>query len=265
MAETPQNWLLLLSYEGTSYHGWQIQPQCNTIEGELEKAILRLTQESVKVLGAGRTDAGVHALNQTASFCSNASFTAAQWQRALNSLLPSSIVVKHVLSVPETFHARHSAVGKRYRYLIYNRPYPSPFACHSSWWIPRALDLSAMRQAASFLLGEHDFSSFRAASCSSPSPRKQMRSITITEIQAPYASLSVELEANSFLQHMVRIITGTLVEAGLKKRTPESMQMLLEAKDRTQGGMTAPACGLYVLEVQYPEGELEWPTQVIDI
>lgn len=260
-----QHWLLLLSYDGTNYHGWQIQPRHNTIEAELEKAIYRLTGEVVKVFGAGRTDAGVHALNQTASFASQSPFTQHKWRQALNSVLPSDIVVKCILSVPATFHARHSALGKRYRYLINNKPYPSPFATVRSWWIRQPLDVDAMMKAASFLIGEHDFSAFRASQCSSPSPVKQLRKITITPNHNNYASLCIDVEANSFLQHMVRIIVGTLVEVGLHKIRPNDIPAILENRDRKKSGKTAPPHGLYVLQVLYHQDEVQWPEGVVDL
>ncbi|MBF0349917.1 MAG: tRNA pseudouridine(38-40) synthase TruA [SAR324 cluster bacterium] len=259
-----QNWLLLLSYEGTAYHGWQVQPTQRTIEGELESAIFEITREHVKVLGAGRTDAGVHALNQTASFQSNSSFTAEKWFKALNSVLPKDIVVKHVLPVDPAFHARYNARGKRYRYLLTNGSWQSPFARSHSWWIRNPLNLEKMRTAASFLLGTHDFSSFRASGCSSPSPIKDMREILIHPVTSPLGNLCLEIEASSFLQHMVRILTGTLVDVGMEKRDPEEIPLLLEAKDRTKSGKTAPAHGLYVLKVHYDPEEVLWPPGVLD-
>ena len=257
--------MLLLSYDGSAYHGWQVQKSHHTIEAELEQALATLTQQTTKVLGAGRTDAGVHALNQTANFFSAAPFTADKWRAALNGVLPSDLVVKHVLSVPDEFHARHSAIAKRYRYLIYNKPYPSPFANPYSWWVRRPLNLEAMREAATHLLGSHDFSAFRASRCSSPSPVKHLQELEIQPITTSSATLSLEVQANSFLQYMVRIIVGTLVDVGLESYPPDRLKTILESRDRRQSGKTAPAHGLYVLQVVYGDPHVEWPSHVIDL
>ena len=261
-----QNWLLLLSYEGTCYHGWQVQHNSPTIEDTLEQAVKRLTGESVKVHGAGRTDSGVHALNFTANFKAIAENikTAEKWRVALNAVLPADIVVKYAQTVAADFHARHSAVGKRYRYLIFNLPYQSPFSRSQSWWISSDLDIELMRKAADKLIGKHDFSAFRAASCISPSPVKDLREIVITNTRSRYSTLKIEMEANSFLQHMVRIITGTLVEVGQGRKSIEDVAQALEKGQRKQAGKTAPGHGLYSLSVIYPEGMIEWPLEVID-
>lgn len=251
-----KNWLLLLSYNGWNYHGWQIQPKHETIESELEKAINTLTGEKIKVYGAGRTDAKVHALNQTANFYTDSKFSAEKWQQALNGLLPSEIVVKCVLPVPLKFHARHNATGKRYSYLINNYQYPSPFGLNLCWWIHRELDWDSMAKAAGFLIGEHDFSSFRASGCSSPSPVKKINEIVIKPTENHFATHSIEIEGNSFLQHMVRIIVGTLVDVGEKRKKPEDVEKILQSKDRTKSGRTAPAHGLYVLKVHYKDEEI---------
>ncbi len=259
-----QNWLLLLAYDGFHYYGWQIQSIHPTIEGELEKAIETLTGQSVDVCGAGRTDAKVHALNQTANFISSARFPAEKWRLALNAVTPDDIVVKHVLPVPSSFHARHSATGKRYRYLIHNKAFPTPFGSHYSWWVRYPLDLEAMRKAAKYLVGEHDFSAFRSSQCSAPSPVKYIRQISIHVMKSSMANLRIEVEANGFLQHMVRIIVGTLVEVGQNRRYPENVLELLRGKDRRKSGKTAPPYGLYVLEVLYEGHEIHWPAEALD-
>lgn len=255
---------MLLAYDGINYHGWQIQKKDPSIEEELEQAILKLTGIETPVCGAGRTDAKVHAFNQTASFQSPASFNAERWRLALNAVLPQDICVKSVLSVPLDFHARHSAIGKRYRYLIYNKPYTSPFARYHSWWVKRALNLQAMEEAAQHFLGEHDFSAMRASQCSSPSAIKTLRDIQINPIQSPLATLSIEVEANSFLQHMVRIIVGTLVAVGEGRISPQAIPQILASQDRQKSGKTAPPYGLYVLKVFYPD-VIQWPSDVVDI
>ena len=261
-----QNWLLLLTYDGTCYHGWQVQPDSPTIEDKLEQAVKSLTGESVKVHGAGRTDSGVHALNFTANFKSSAENfkTPEKWRIALNAVLPADIVVKYAQIVSPEFHARHSAIGKRYRYLIYNLPYRAVFSRNQSWWVNQKLDIKRMEEAADVLIGEHDFSAFRAASCSSPNPVKNMREILITKKLLSNSTLQIEIEANSFLQHMVRIITGTLVEVGQGRKNIDDVAEALKSCNRKLAGITAPAQGLYSLNVIYPQGMIKWPLEVID-
>ena len=258
------NWLLLLSYDGTNYNGWQVQPNQPTIEGTLEEALLRLTGNIVKVHGSGRTDAGVHGLNQAATFSVVSGFSPEKWRLALNGVLPDDLVVKHVQQVPAAFHARHSSIGKRYRYLVCNLPYRSPFSRNKSWWVRKPLDLDAMREAASELTGRNDFSAFRAAGCSSPNPVKDLREILCDVKPWLHANLCLETEADSFLQHMVRIIVGTLVQVGTGKLKPQQMKGILESRDRVQAGPTAPAHGLYALCVRYPEGTVSWPEEVMN-
>lgn len=258
-----KNWLLLLSYDGFNYHGWQIQKHQNTIEAELESAVFKLTGKETAVCGAGRTDSKVHALNQTANFLTETNFTADKWRNALNGVLPSDISVKSALSIPLSFHARHSALGKRYRYLIFNKPFSSPFANHYSWWVRKPLDVDAMSSAIPYFIGEHDFSAFRSSQCSSPSPLKTLRDLTIRYINTPNANICIEVEANSFLQHMVRIIVGTLVAIGEHKILPQDIPHILKSKDRQKSGKTAPPYGLYVLKVYYPDF-IQWPADVFD-
>ena len=261
-----QNWLLLLTYEGTCYHGWQVQPNSPTIEETLEQAVKRLTGETVKVHGAGRTDSGVHALNFTANFTAKAENfkTAEKWRVSLNAVLPPDIVVKYAQTVAADFHARHSAVGKRYRYLISNLPYKPPFSLNQSWWVSQDLDIDLMCEAADLLVGKHDFSAFRAASCSSQSSVKDLRVIEIFEVRSRQSTLQIEMEANSFLQHMVRIIAGTLVEVGRGYKSVKDVAKALECGLRKQAGITAPPQELYSLSVIYPEGMIEWPLEVLD-
>ncbi|MBQ31215.1 MAG: tRNA pseudouridine(38-40) synthase TruA [Deltaproteobacteria bacterium] len=258
-----QNWLILLAYSGTCYRGWQIQPHDPTIEGLLEHALLELTGQSVKVHGAGRTDAGVHALNYPASFQLDTCFSAEKWRGALNSKLPEDVVVKHVQPMPLEFHARHSAVGKHYRYLIHNCPYADPFGPNSAWWVRRSLDVAAMREAATRLVGIHDFSAFRSVRCASPNPVKELRELQVELDPSQPGRLWIEAEANSFLQHMVRILAGTLVDVGLGKLSPEEVGAILKNRDRTLGGKTAPPHGLYMLRTIYPDGLVEWPPDVL--
>jgi len=261
-----QNCILLLTYDGACYHGWQVQPDSPTIQDTLEKAIQRLTGETVKVHGVGRTDSGVHALNYTANFNSRSKKinTTEKWCRALNAVLPDDIVVKSVQTVSADFHARHNAIGKRYRYLISNRSYHSPFTNNKSWQVGQNLDIDLMKQAAKVLIGKHDFSAFRSSNCSSPNTVKDIREIYIGKSNFQNSILQIEIEANSFLQHMVRIITGTLVEVGKARKSCDDVEKALNKGDRNLAGRTAPAHGLYFLKVIYPDGLVSWPPEVID-
>ena len=261
-----QNWLLLLTFDGACYHGWQVQPDFPTIQATLEKAIQRLTGETVRVNGAGRTDSGVHALNYTANFnlTSNNINTTEKWCSALNAVLPDDIVVKSVKTVSADFHARHSAIGKRYRYLISNHSYHSPFTKNKSWQVGQILDVDLMKKIAEILIGGHDFSAFRSSNCSSPNTVKDIREISIRKSHFQKSILQIEIEANSFLQHMVRIITGTLVEAGKGRISCTDVEKALNKGDRNLAGCTAPAYGLYSLKVIYPDGLVSWPPEVID-
>lgn len=240
--------MLRVSYDGTNYHGWQIQPGQRTVQGVLENCLARLTGGFEKLIASGRTDAGAHALDQVVNFYTSSSLTPAIIGRALNSLLPRDIVVREAISASEGFHARYSAKSKLYLYLILNRPYPSPFYSRYSWYISYPLDINKMEEAASFLRGTHDFSSFRAASCNA---RTSIRHLYRLELERRDSFLLFWVEANAFLQHMVRNIVGTLVEVGRKKYEPEYVEEVLRAKDRTKAGPTAPAQGLFLYRVDY--------------
>ncbi len=216
--------------------------------------------------GAGRTDSGVHALNYTANFnlTSKNINTTEKWCSALNAVLPDDIVVKSVKTVSADFHARHSAIGKRYRYLISNHSYHSPFTNNKSWLVGQILDIDLMKQAAEVVIGRHDFSAFRSSNCRSPNTVKDIREISIGKSNFQNSILQIEIEANSFLQHMVRIIIGTLVEAGQDRISCDDVEKALNKGDRNLAGRTAPAFGLYSLKVIYPEGLVSWPPEVID-
>ncbi|MBI4715480.1 MAG: tRNA pseudouridine(38-40) synthase TruA, partial [Nitrospirae bacterium] len=193
---------LLLEYDGTRYHGWQKQPRLSTVQGILEEAVSRITGEATQVVGAGRTDAGVHALGQAAHFKTRRILQESAWVRALNSLLPKDIVVFQAEYVPNDFHARYSAVSKIYEYRILNQPLPSAFLKDTAWHIPHPdpLHLELMREAAGTLLGTHDFSSFRAAECGAKNPIRTLQRLDIIR-GSPLITLTFEAEA--FLHHMV--------------------------------------------------------------
>lgn len=271
----PRNIRLRLAYDGTNYSGWQIQPERVTIQGCLEQAILNLTGEKASVLSAGRTDAGVHALGQVASFLTQSRIPAHKWRPALQTQLPEDIVILESDEVPLEFHATFSAVSKRYRYVILNRLVPDPFVRKYSWKIGQELDLEAMRTAAQFLLGKHDFRSFESHWPNKATSVRTVHELTIERragwsLFSPTAKtgpaldesagefICLEIEADGFLYNMVRTITGTLVNVGRGSWSPEEVRRVLEAQDRKIAGGTAPACGLFMMQVNYNEANLAY-------
>ncbi|HEX7056234.1 MAG TPA: tRNA pseudouridine(38-40) synthase TruA [Bacilli bacterium] len=251
-----RNLLLVISYDGTTYNGFQTQPGNNTIQDKLEAAICRLTGERVRVSGSGRTDAGVHAKGQTVSFFTNARIPAENWPFALNSLLPGDIVVKHAKEVAHDFDARRSAKRKTYRYSILVSRYPNVFARGQVLHHPRPLAPEKMEKALEALRGEHDFTSF----CSIKTKvNSHIRTIYDTNLVVEHDPLAGEdarlihiyMTGNGFLYNMVRIIVGTLLEIGEGKKQVADMERILAAKDRQQAGPTAPAHGLMLWSVEY--------------
>lgn len=275
-----RNIRLVLSYDGTNYAGWQIQPSLPTVQGVLEEAIHGLTGESIRVLSAGRTDSGVHAIGQVASFFTSSPIPPEKWRPALQSQLPPEIVIRSSDEVPPEFHATFSAVSKRYRYIIHNSIVDDPFTHRYSWRISQPLDAPAMHTAAQVLVGKHDFRSFES---DWPNKATSVRTVTHLSIRRssgwelwselppcpghdespgpspaedspaenmPYVFL--EIEADGFLYNMVRAITGTLVNVGRGTWTKEDVQHVLQSQDRNVAGATAPACGLFLVRVNYP-------------
>jgi tRNA pseudouridine38-40 synthase len=239
---------LTVEYDGTNYHGWQIQPNCESIQAVLERAVSTFLGTSTRVSGSGRTDAGVHALGQVVSFSTEKDSTPHRIRRALNALTPQDITIKEIEIVSDAFDPRRDARSRVYEYRILNRPTPSPFYLKLAWYLHDPLDVEAMRRAISCLPGEHDFSSFRAAGCDAAHP---VRKVYRAAIDQRGELLVFTIEATAFLRHMVRNIVGTLVEVGRGERSPEGFRELLAARDRTKGGDTAPAHGLFLLEVTY--------------
>ena len=240
---------LTIEYDGTRYLGWQVQPEGSTLQGVLEEKLCSLTGEKIDLLGSGRTDAGVHALGQVAHFETKSQLDAQTIQRALNSLLPSDIVIQKVEEVNEGFHARKQSKSKTYEYRILNRNIRSAFHWGYAWHIPQRLNIREMNKATRSLMGEHDFSSFQSVG----SPKKTaVRKVTRAEWKRSRDSLlRFEIEANGFLKQMVRAIVGTLVEVGKRKITLEQFQEILDSRDRKKAGPTAPAHGLFLKEVKY--------------
>jgi tRNA pseudouridine38-40 synthase len=239
---------LIVEYEGTEYHGWQVQPGLDTIQGRLETALARLAGAPVRVMGAGRTDAGVHALGQVASCTAAWRLDDATLRRALNALLPRDIVVRDLATAPPEFDARRSARSKTYRYTLLRQPTRSPVHARTSLHVPHALDLAAMVEAGRDLLGTHDFSAFRAGTCAAATP---VRTVTRAAWRTDGSLWHFEIDGNAFLQHMVRIIVGTLLEVGRGARRPADLAEVLASRDRRRAGKTAAPQGLCLVTVDY--------------
>ncbi len=244
----PARYKLVLEYAGTAYHGWQVQPGLPTVQGRLQEALSRIVDASVEVTGAGRTDAGVHACGQVASFTAQSRLEGDALRRALNALLPRDIVVRSVERAAPDFDARRSARAKRYRYTILRREYPSAWHGWHSLYVPITLDAAAMAEAAQALVGTHDFSAFRAGSCTASSP---VRTILRAEWRSEGDFWHFEVTGDAFLQHMVRILVGTCLEIGRRKRPPAAMAEILASRDRRRAGKTAPPQGLCLMSVEY--------------
>ena len=239
---------LVLEYDGSALHGWQRQPNGATVQQHLEEALSKLFAHEVKVIGASRTDAGVHARGQVAAFRTERTIPLHGIRRALNAMLPDSIAVREADEVDEAFHPRFSATGKHYRYTILVARDRSPRWRDRAWHHPQALDLVAMREAAAHLVGEHDFAAFRASGCAAKTSVRWVYSIDLGPTDE---TLIVDVRGNAFLRNMVRIIVGTLADVGVGRWPPGQVAEILASKDRTLGGMTAPAQGLELMAVQY--------------
>lgn len=250
---------LVLAYDGTGYHGWQIQPNGISIQECLEKKISLITGETVNVLSAGRTDAGVHALGQVAAFRTASRHAPEVFFRALNATLPDDIRILAADEAPNAFHPRFDAKRKIYTYLIANDTDLSPFAVRYAWKIRMHLDDAAMRTAADHLVGKHDFTSFQASGCAAKTAVRTITACTVEELAGidflgfslPGRFIRISVEADAFLRHMVRNIVGTLVEVGSAKRKADAVSGLLQLRDRSAAGPTAPACGLFLYRVFY--------------
>lgn len=243
--------VLCVEYDGSRYHGWQTQePGVATVQENLEKALSRVADRPVQVICAGRTDTGVHATGQVVHFDTDAVRDEKAWVMGTNTHLPDDIAVRWARSVPEDFHARFSAFSRRYRYVIHNHRVRPALFRRQVTWNHRPLDVARMRAALPALRGEHDFTSYRCVHCQAKSPVKTLHHLALHE----HGSLLVlEAEANAFLMHMVRNIAGVLMTIGAGKRPPEWAGEVLAARDRRQGGVTAPPFGLYLVHIGYPE------------
>jgi tRNA pseudouridine38-40 synthase len=239
---------LTVEYDGTNYCGWQTQPNGASVQSVLEQAVSTFLGTPTRVIGSGRTDAGVHALGQVVSFFGDCNFELHRLIRGLNALTPRDVTIKEAEIVPDAFDARRDGRSRIYKYYILNRSTPSPFHLNRAWHVHERLDLEAMREAIGCLSGEHDFSSFQAAGCEAAHP---IRRVYRNSLERRGDSLIYTIEATAFLRHMVRNIVGTMVEVGRGARNAESVKKLLEARDRTKAGVTAPPHGLFLVKVNY--------------
>ncbi|MEO7094889.1 MAG: tRNA pseudouridine(38-40) synthase TruA [Polyangiales bacterium] len=244
-----RNIRLVVEYDGTSLSGWQRQDNAPTVQQHLEEALAKLLTHGVQVSGASRTDSGVHARAQVALFRTERPISLHGIRRGLNSLLPESIAVQDVSEVADDFHPRFSATGKHYRYLVHRGANRSPRWRHRAWHLIESLDLAAVRAAVPALVGTHDFAAFRAAGCAARTTVRRIDSIDVTE--APEDLVVIDVRGTAFLRNMVRIMVGTLVDVGVGRLTVAQVGEILATKDRTQGGRTAPAHGLELVEVFY--------------
>jgi len=239
-----------IEYDGGNYVGWQRQKSGTGVQQRIEEALAVVANEAVAAVCAGRTDAGVHATGQVAHFDTHASRSERGWILGINSSLPDDVNVTFAREVADEFHARFSARSRTYHYLILNRLVRSSLARNRAWWIYEALDDSLMSEAATRLLGEHDFSAFRAAGCQAPTAVRTIEQLNVSR-SGDWIRLSVT--ANAFLQHMVRNITGTLVAIGRGDKAPDWAAAVLESRDRNEAGAAAPPHGLTFVSVDYPE------------
>ena len=241
---------LKVEYDGSQYHGWQAQQNLRTVQFHLEEALAKVANHPVEVVCAGRTDTGVHANHQIVHFetCNHRSLRG--WVHGTNSSLPKDVCVKNAYNVPDDFHARYSAVARKYRYVIYNSTIrPALLRSHVAWQY-RHLDHVAMHESAQCLIGEHDFTSFRSVECQSKSPVRDLKHIKVNKTGH---FIIIDVMANAFLHHMVRNIAGVLISVGSEKQDKSYVSEVLKAKDRRLGAETASPYGLYLVGVSYPE------------
>lgn len=239
---------ITLEYDGSRYHGWQKQNNVITIQETVEKAIEKITGEDIKIIGSGRTDAGVHAKAQVANFNTNTSIPIEKLPYAINSQLPKDIVVNSAKIVPETFHAQKSAISKIYTYTIYNAPFPSPLKRHYVYFYPKHLDVEEMKKASKYFIGKHDFASFKSAGSD---VKTTVRYIENLEVRANGNLITIKMKADGFLYNMARIIAGTLLDVGLYRKKPEDISYIIKSRDRRLAGKTLPPQGLCLEKVIY--------------
>lgn len=259
-----RNIKLTIEYDGTNYHGWQVQPGLKTIQGIIQSKLSMITKADVILYGAGRTDAGVHALCQVANFKTDSRMTPAQFNLALNSVLPGDIVINHVQEVPDDFHARYSVRTRTYIYTILNHATPSVFLRNYTYMVNQQIDVDGMAEACNLLLGAHDFSSFASTGDSVKSYVRVVTDARMLVMEGAHAGaplhpifsgqhrlIHFEIEANGFLRCMVRAVAGTLLEIGKGRIPPAKMREIIDAKDRSAAGPSLPGRGLCLSKVDY--------------
>jgi tRNA pseudouridine38-40 synthase len=248
---------LIIAYNGANYCGFQLQPGKDTVQARLEEALLRVTGEPIKIRGSGRTDAGVHARAQFADFYTGANIPLDRWRLALNSCLPEDVVVRQALEVPANFHARKSAHAKTYRYTVNFGRVPDLFHAHMQYHFPRKFNLDLIRSASEYFLGEHDFTSFAATRSIRRTNVRKITEIRVESSNSVYESnceiVQFFITGTGFLQHMVRIIVGTLLEVGIGKKREQDIEKIMLARNRLLAGPTAPSHGLMLWDVFYPD------------
>jgi tRNA pseudouridine38-40 synthase len=245
-----QRWAIGVEYLGTQFAGWQHQYHANAVQQVVERALSSVADLPVSLVVAGRTDAGVHATGQVAHFDTEVRREPRSWLLGANSNLPETVNLTWALAVPGEFHARYSAISRSYRYRIINRDVRSAVLADRCWWIHGPLDTGSMQVAANYLLGEHDFSAFRAAECQAKTPMRNLQAISVARADD---IVTIECRANAFLQHMVRNVVGSLVCVGRGDRRPEWIANILQGRDRRLAGVTAPPQGLCLTRVEYPQ------------
>lgn len=238
-----------VEYDGSAYHGWQSQTGLHTVQSVVENALSTVADDSISVVCAGRTDTGVHASNQVIHLDAPVHRTLRGWINGTNAYLPKDVCVKWAIEVPETFNARYSAEARRYRYVIFNSSIRPALFRSNVTWNYRPLNHYLMAEAAQYLIGEKDFTSFRSIECQSKTPMRRVMNISVHRIGH---LIIIDIMANAFLHHMVRNIAGVLMAVGSGKKEPSWVKEILEAKDRRLGAETAPPYGLYLVDVLYP-------------
>jgi tRNA pseudouridine38-40 synthase len=259
---TSRTFKLTLEYDGAAFFGWQVQPDRRTVQSEVERAIEHVTGKRVRIQGASRTDAGVHALGQVASFACATRLSAAALAKALNAVLPSDAAVLSCVEAESDFHARHDARGKHYAYRILNRAAPSPLERDRSFHVRESLDVAAMDEAARHVLGEHDFRAFETEATlrrreleekGRPSEKASVRTVTDVRVRRSGSLVVLDIAGTGFLYNMVRSLAGTLVQVGRGRRPPSDLAAIVASRQRARAGPTAPPRGLFLVEVFYDE------------
>lgn len=244
-----RNLLFTIEYDGSEFHGWQIQPNLKTVQGTMEKELSKLFRVPVQLNGTSRTDAGVHAFGQRATFSGEFGIPTERIQFAANNLLPDSIHISKVQEVPDRFHARFDATAKTYRYVIHNTKHRNVFDRNYCWYVGPALNIANMKEAATHFVGAHDFKSCQATG--GPEKHSTVRTVIDLQVDQKDEKITIEITGDGFLYNMVRIIVGTLVQVGLGRIKPDQIDEILQSKDRARAGRTAPPQGLYLVEVYY--------------